>query len=360
MLKESNRLRKLWGMFMEREKVYTINDIARELGVSKTTVSRAISGKGRISRETQEKVFAFIEEHDYRPNVLARALAQSKTYNLGLVLPEDFSVMDFPFFKECMNGICETASRYNYDIVIAVADDQDFSGCRRMVENRKVDGMILSRSTVDNSVMQRYLKEKQMPFVVVGPAKSDDVVWVDNLNREGSCELTGILLLKGFRRLALLGGNRSHLVTESRLQGFLDAHREQQILVEEALIFLDIENYAATAEAVEQILVQKADGILCMDDFITSMLIGCLRERNIRVPEDIKLASFYDNPQFEFLSPTITSLYYNTKGLGQNACMTLLQLLGEEVKEEEAVLNYQVILRESTKQTDNHLISCRA
>ena len=88
---------------MEKDKIYTIDDIARELGVSKTTVSRAISGKGRISKETRERVFAFIEEHDYRPNVVARALAQSRTYNLGLVLPADYSVMGFPFFKECMN-----------------------------------------------------------------------------------------------------------------------------------------------------------------------------------------------------------------------------------------------------------------
>lgn len=334
---------------MEKDKIYTIDDIARELGVSKTTVSRAISGKGRISKETRERVFAFIEEHDYRPNVLARALAQSRTYNLGLVLPTDYSVMDFPFFKECMNGIYETASRYNYDVVIAIADDQEFSGSRRMVENRKVDGMILSRSTVGNSAMQHYLKEKQMPFVVVGPAEEEGVASVDNQNREGCCELTGILLLKGIRRLALLGGNRGHLVTESRLQGFRDAYREQKVSTEESMVIFDIENYTATAAAVERILEWGADGILCMDDFIASMLIGCLRERNIRIPKDMKLASFYDNPQFEFLSPTVTSLHYNTKGLGENACITLLRLLGEDVTEEEAVLNYQVILRESTK-----------
>lgn len=334
---------------MEKDKIYTIDDIARELGVSKTTVSRAISGKGRISKETRERVFAFIEEHDYRPNVVARALAQSRTYNLGLVLPADYSVMDFPFFKECMNGIIEAASRHNYDIVITIADAKDFSGSRRMVENRKVDGMILSRSTVDNSAMQRYLKEKQVPFVVVGPADEEGIVWVDNQNREGSCELTGILLLKGIRRLALLGGNRGHLVTESRLQGFLEAHREQRVPVDESLIFFDIENYTATSAALEEILARGADGILCMDDFITSMLIGCLHERNIRVPEDMKIASFYDNPQLELFRPTVTSLHYNTKGLGENACMTLLRQLGEEVAEDEAVLNYQVILRQSTK-----------
>jgi len=118
----NKRLRK-WGVFMESEekniyteekKVYTIEDIARELGVSKTTVSRAISGKGRIGQATRARVLQFIEEHDYRPNVMARGLAQKKTYNLALLLPKDYAATEFPFFKDCMNGICEVASSYDY------------------------------------------------------------------------------------------------------------------------------------------------------------------------------------------------------------------------------------------------------
>ena len=77
------------------EKNLTINDIAEELGVSKTTVSRAISGKGRIGAETRKKVLAYIEEHNYRPNVIAKGLAQNKTYNLGLALPGDYNIV-FP------------------------------------------------------------------------------------------------------------------------------------------------------------------------------------------------------------------------------------------------------------------------
>ena len=82
------------GYFMETEekKIYTIEDIARELGVSKTTVSRAISGKGRISQATRDRVRAFIKEHDYRPNVVAKGLAQRKTYNIALLMPKDYEI----------------------------------------------------------------------------------------------------------------------------------------------------------------------------------------------------------------------------------------------------------------------------
>ena len=111
-------------MIMEpkEKKVYTIDDIARELGVSKTTVSRAISGKGRIGQTTREKVLSFIEEHDYRPNVMAKGLAQRKTFNLALLLPKDYAITEFPFFKDCMQGICEMASSHDYDVIISMRD----------------------------------------------------------------------------------------------------------------------------------------------------------------------------------------------------------------------------------------------
>lgn len=83
----------MWGDVMgrakENEKKLTISDVAEALGVSKTTVSRAISGKGRIGAETKERVLAFIQEHNYKPNVLAKGLAKLKTYNIGIMLPED-------------------------------------------------------------------------------------------------------------------------------------------------------------------------------------------------------------------------------------------------------------------------------
>ena len=91
---------------MKKGNVITISEA---LGVSKTTVSRAISGKGRIGEATRQKVLAYIEEHDYKPNVIARGLAQSKTFNLCVVMPEDYALVDLPFFQEVITGIQEIA-----------------------------------------------------------------------------------------------------------------------------------------------------------------------------------------------------------------------------------------------------------
>ena len=335
-------------MDTEEKKIYTIEDIARELGVSKTTVSRAISGKGRIGQATRERVLKFIEEHDYRPNVLARGLAQKKTYNLALLLPKDYAATEFPFFKDCMNGICEVASEHDYDIIISMVSGEDVSQIQRLELNRKVDGMIVSR-TVVGSATQEYLKQCREPFVVIGPTDDPEIPSVDNKNQEASRELTGIMLMKGIRKLALLGGNQNYNVTGSRYQGYIEAHQAAGIPVDENLVFMDVDSQIKTAEAVKKALDNQADGILCMDDVICSMCLGVLREKRIQVPGQMKVASLYDSRNLEYNNPPVTSVKFDTVRLGKMACVKLLRILGENMKEDEKVpLNYQVVLREST------------
>ena len=332
---------------MERDrKKYTIEDIAKELGVSKTTVSRALSGKGRIGRETVERVRAFVEEHEYRPNAVARGLAKRRTCNLGLVIPVEYT--DVPFFKVCMDGICEEASAHNYDIILVVTREDSLLPLERLVANHKVDGIILTRATV-NSGAVRFLKKQGVPLVVIGPSDDSEVPSIDNPNREASRELTSLLLMKGLRRLSLIGGNSLHYVTGERKQGFLDAHRDMGFHVNDALIFMEVDDYRTAMRAAGQLLLAESDGIVCMDDNISSLVLGCLREKGVEVPSMIRLASLYDSRQMERNLPPVTSLQFDTRGLGRNACMEMLRLLGEEMEEEFISMNYQVVLRESTK-----------
>ena len=332
----------------EEKKIYTIDDIARELGVSKTTVSRAISGKGRIGQATRERVLAFIQEHDYRPNVMAKGLAKRKTYNLALLLPKDYIATEFPFFKDCMNGICEVASRCDYDILISMVDDHDLSQVRRLEYNKKVDGIMLSR-TRENSKVQKYLKSCNVPFVVIGPCKDGEIPSVDNQNQEASIEITGVLLMKGMKKLALLGGNEAYSVTKSRYQGFIQAHKKFGVPFMDELVFMNADNQLKGTEAVTKALSYGAEGFICMDDVICNMCLGSLREKKITIPTEIRVASLYDSINLEFNNPPVTSVRFDTVRLGKMACVKLLKLLGEKPEEDLVPLNYQVILRESTQ-----------
>ena len=141
----------------------TISDVAEALNVSKTTVSRAISGKGRIGTETRERVLAYIKEHDYKPNVIAKGLAQSKTFNLCVVIPGDYAVVDLPFFQEAIVGVQEIAGKHEYDILLCICNGNDIVSLKRIIMNRKVDGVILLRTLVEDERIS-FLKEKGIPF----------------------------------------------------------------------------------------------------------------------------------------------------------------------------------------------------
>lgn len=333
---------------MDEKKVYTLDDVARELNVSKTTVSRAISGKGRISAETRKRVLDFIDEHEYRPNLMAKGLAQNKTYNIALVLPLDYAVTDFPFFKDCMHGICFTAAEHDYDLIVTMAEGDDLAQIQRIVLNRKVDGVIVSRS-VENSKVVQYLKEKKMPLVVIGPCDDREIAFVDNDNKGASCELTQKMLEKGFQKLALLGGRRSYGVTKSRYDGFAAAYQRIDQSIDRDFVFWDIDSKEQVKMAVDTCIDRGADCIICMDDHICSMLLSYLREIHVSVPDQICVASLYDNKFFEEKIPTITAVRFDTMRLGKAACLKLISLLGENTEKEEEVLGYEVFIRQSTQ-----------
>ncbi len=333
---------------MEQKSSMTIADVAEALGVSKTTVSRAISGKGRIGKGTRDRVLSFIEEHDYTPNVIAKGLAQSKTFNICAVMHRDYEEGDLRFFQECLFGIQEVASLLGYDILLSICKGNDISSLERIVTNRKVDGVILMRTFVSDPRID-YLEKKRVPFVTIGSTDREGVVRVDHNHRSACKELTSILLMKGLTKLALIGGDLSHVVTRRRYRGYEEALEQAGISMDENLVYLNMETNRMIDKAVKQIIEDGAHCILCMDDVICSRVIKYLREERISIPEDIRVASFYNSDLLENTIPAITSLSFDAKELGMAACKTVLDLIdGKEVMEQ-TELPYEVVLKASTQ-----------
>ena len=331
---------------LENKKL-TISDIAEALQVSKTTVSRAISGKGRISEETRQKVLAYIEEKDYKPNVIAKGLAQQKTYNIGLVIPGDCNLVDMPFFQNSMQGICEEASRYDYDVMLVTTAGRDYSNLERMIFNHKVDGVILSRSLVKDKAVT-FLKEQQIPFVLMGTSKDEEILQVDNNHKAGCCELVMKLLARGYHKIGLIGGSQNLVVNRMRLQGYKDAFHNAEHAFEEDLVYNNCETLEQTDQAVKNLLGYGVQCIVCMDDMICSLVMQVLAREHVKVPEQMKVASFYDSTLLMNHEPAITSLLFDDKALGALTCQVLLAYIqGDEVKGRN-LMGYEIALREST------------
>jgi DNA-binding LacI/PurR family transcriptional regulator len=336
------------GESQEENKTLTIADIADALGVSKTTVSRAISGKGRIGSETRERVLKYIDAHNYTPNVIAKSLAQNKTYNLAVVMPGDYELIDLPFFQNCIMGIQEIASSFDYDMLLTVCNNADVTKLERIVHNRKVDGVILLRSFM-NDVQVEYLQEKNIPFVVTGSSNYKGVVQVDNDHRAACRELTSILLMKRMKKIALIGGNEEHVVTQSRLMGFKDAFADSGTAVDESLIYMNLDNPVLLDGKLDDIIKREVDCIVCMDDAICMEVLYKLRREGISVPDQIRVASFYNSSMLETHDPSITSLDFDAKELGMLVCRTLLDMIEGQKVQKKTLLGYEVRLRESTK-----------
>lgn len=331
---------------LENKKI-TISDIAEELQVSKTTVSRAISGKGRISEGTRKRVLAYIQKMDYKPNVIAKGLAQQKTYNIALVIPGDCNLADMPFFQNSMQGICEEASRYDYDVMLVTTAGKDYSNLERMISNHKVDGVILSRSLVKDKAAD-FLKEQQMPFVLMGTSKDEDILQVDNNHKAGCCELVAKLLEKGYGRIGIIGGSHNFVVNRTRLQGYQNALRNAKRTMEEALIYTDCEAFEQIETAVKKLLARRAECIVCMDDMICSHVLQILSREHIKVPDQMKIASFYGSTLLMNHQPAVTSVLFDDKALGRLTCHVLLAYIqGDEVKGRN-LMGYEIALREST------------
>lgn len=328
--------------------IYTIDDIARELGVSKTTVSRAISGKGRISAQTRSKIRAFIEEHNYRPNAVAKGLAQSRTFNLGFILPDNYMTNDFSFFQQCLMGICDAASDEDYDILLAISGQNNTRQLERIIDNHKVDGIIVSRSIMDSDDIA-VIKSKGIPFILVGYSPESDILYIDNDNLSACRDLTALLITRGIRRPALLGGNDTHYVTHSRLHGYEEALQQCGLDIHNELIFLNTDNSTNISKAIDEILLQQADCILCMDDLICNLALLQLNDRGIRIPQDIQIASFYDSTILQHNIPPVTSLKFDARTLGAAACKRLLEKLSGYEITSSMLSGYQIIFRESTR-----------
>lgn len=332
---------------MEKKKL-TIDDIARELSVSKTTVSRAISGKGRIGSQTRERILAYIKENDYRPSAIAKGLAQQKTFNIGFVMPGDCNIIELPFFQKCLLGVSEMASTLDYDVLIAVVSEHHISQLERMVNNHKIDGVILSRTLVEDAAVD-YLCRKGIPFATIGTAREKNMLQIDHDHRSACRELTTILLTGGVRKMALIGGDKSHVVTGKRLQGYREAYLEQGIAMDNSLVFMDVVNGIMVEEIVEKLINRNTECIICMDDFICMQVLNVLRKKKIRIPADIKVASFYNSFLLERNLPSVTSIIFDEHELGSVACKMLVDQIGGKEVQYRTHLGYKLSMRESTQ-----------
>lgn len=207
----------------KNDKPIDITQIAQALGVSKTTVSRAISGNGRISAATRQRVLDYVKKHNYTPSMMARGLVKRCSYNISLVISTQFSDFELPFLRKVMRSVYQVAGDSDYDVLLTLVGENETRPVERLLDNRKIDGLILTR-TLERDPLIPLLKARKVPFVAIGQPEDDQVLSVDHDQVGGCREMTSLLLMKGMKHIALLGGSMLYTVNQSRLEGFRQAY----------------------------------------------------------------------------------------------------------------------------------------
>ncbi len=332
------------GKENEYEKI-TLQEIAKKLDLSPTTVSRAISGKGRIGSETKDKVFQFIKEHQYVPNTIEKMEKKSK--NICVLLPGEEGHAQLPYFQDILLNVYDYFSSWNYGVLLVKTTSTNIQELKSLVEQQKIDGAIFTR-TMEGDMAIRYLEKQKIPFVVIGSWPDKQVIQVD-FDQEGGCkDLTSVLFRMNIKKIACVCGDAGHIVTQSRLKGIRAAFREAGVPMEEDLLYTGAVYPSIVEKDVAELLKKDVECLLCLDDNICMSVLNALNKNRVKIPQDIKVVSCYGGRLLANAYPPVTCLEFDIKEIGGVASKKLLDAINGKVDYNKIILGYNVLIKDST------------
>ncbi|MCM3748750.1 LacI family transcriptional regulator [Paenibacillus pasadenensis] len=332
----------------------TIIDVAKKAGVSPSTVSRVISGSTRISAATSQKVKAVMEELGYHPNLMAKNLVSRTTMTIGLLLPRnaDEAFLDI-FFSEVTRGILSKATRAGYDLLLKTgkSEQEELDAVNRLVKGRRVDGIILLQSRLDDNVI-RFLQKEKFPFVLIGrDPELPDILTVDNDNVQSAYDVTKHLLDRGHSRIGYASGPLELVVSADRHEGYRQALSEAGIEPPPGW-FVNAELLRADSTAAVRELMEspgRPTALVVMDDLLAFGILNSLSELGYSVPGDMAVFGFNDNPMSPLSSPPVSSVDIGVYDLGLEAAGLLLRSIkGEPIEQRRVIVPHRLIPRESS------------
>lgn len=310
----------------------TINDVAREAGVSKSTVSRVIANNSRISEETKKKVKKVIDHLGYQPNITARNLAKSRTKTLGVVLPIDASdYFGNPIYIQMMQGMSLFAQEQNYFIMYVFGKSYDEEqNIREFSTGKIVDGIIILKTEINDHMIKR-LQDEEFPFVVIGkPNKEGTGLWVDNDNKKATYDLTKELIENGHQRIAFISAKEDWMVSQERLSGYKEAILEHGLTYDQDLIYCgEAFSEEVGFRAMKHIFkVASPSAMVATDDIIAVGINRYLQKHHI---QDKVVIGFNNTALAIYQNPPLSSVEIQGIRLGYEAAKLLVSAIEKKV-----------------------------
>lgn len=337
-------------LIMGQKSVHTIADIARLAGVSKSTVSRALSDSSLICNETKDRVRAIAKEHNFQINVPAQRLSMKHSNTIAFVTHayhKQFSVADL-FTLEILGGISAGLAENGYDLLMVYVDPCDDSWAEKHFNTGKADGFILMTSTRKHLHIKA-LVEKGAPFIAWGvPDLKYNYCTVTGDDLNGGKLATEHLVGLGRRRIAFLGGPPVEMEVKRRYEGYVEALQAAGMNPDPALTAYGDFSNSSGAEAMRKLLEQAPDldAVFVNSDLMAVEAMRVLQAVGKRIPEDVAVVG-YDNLSItEQCNPQLTSISQNVHLAGKLLAVNLLQYLQTRVVSH-VVMPVELVVRQS-------------
>jgi LacI family transcriptional regulator len=323
----------------------TIKDIAKALGLSTSTVSRALRDSYEISPETKERVLQYARETNYRPNPIALSLKEKRSSSIGVLVSEIAN----SFFSQVINGIESVAQERGYNVVIAQSKEsyeREVSALNYLA-SRSVDGIILSVSAETNdfsAINNLYSKGMAM----VGFDRIVETLQMHKVivnNKRGAYDATSQLIKNGFKNIACIASSSYLSISKERIQGYIDALQENNIPVNDQLIEYCAHGgmlYDEVAFAMKRLMKasKKPDAIIACSDKITTNAMRFCKKEKIAIPEKLGLIGFSNLDLTELLSPSLSVVRQPAGDMGKKAAELLLSM----IESKRAVTEFQTVV----------------
>lgn len=322
------------------------------LNISKSTVSRALSGRSDIHPETKNKILELAGQLHYEPNTLAINLKQQRTNTIGVIIPETSN----RFFARSVGGIQVVADMAGVNVMICQSNESYMAEKKVLhsLVSSRVDGLLVSISReTDRSDHFRPIFDKGIPLVFFDRIIEDlNVSQVFTDNYEIALAGTEHLIAQGCKRIAIMAGPQHIFTSRNRLRGYMDALRKHNQPIQESYIVHShyISNRVEESTRYLINLPQPPDAVFAINDYAAIEMMHVIKKSGLRIPEDIAILGFNNEQMCSFVEPSLSSIDHPAHDMGAAAAEILINhIRHQELLPERRLIKCKLIPRESTR-----------
>ena len=330
----------------------TLEDIAKQSGVSRSTVSRVLNDQPNVRQDVRERVLDVIEVTGYHPHAAARALASQRSWTIGLVLPQSVSFFfTDPYYPHLTKGIAQACNQHNYTLALFLVDSKEDEKniFTRVSRKGLLDGVLVQVGHHGDQQIIGQLVDANMPQVVIGrPFRSDNVSYLDIDNVNASFNAVAHLIRLGYQRIGTITGPLQSTVGIDRKAGYIKAINERGRSMDEALIAEGDFTETGGYYAMQKLLPAKPDAIFAASDIMAIGAMRAAREAGLNIPDNIAFVGFDDLPFASSSDIQLTTIRQPVVQFGVKAMDILMDLIENGIQPpRHVIMDTELVIRDS-------------